>query len=84
MQGDLNDILQSNGLTASYLNGKETIAKKTKHIKPSKYIQLMGARENNLKTSTCDFRVALHHSGTVGFRVVGKAPSSKEFYGQHC
>lgn len=58
VQGTLKDILQSNGLTASYLNGKEMIAQKTKPIKPSKYIELMGARENNLKN--IDVRFPLH------------------------
>lgn len=48
-QGALHEILQSNGLTASYLNGKKVVAPPTKPIKSSKYIELIGARENNLK-----------------------------------
>ena len=48
-QGTLDDLLKSNGLTADYLNGKQSIFKKTKPIQPKKSIEIIGARENNLK-----------------------------------
>jgi excinuclease ABC subunit A len=48
-QGDLATILNSEGLTAAYLNGKQKIAEPHVAVKSSKSIQLIGARENNLK-----------------------------------
>jgi excinuclease ABC subunit A len=48
-QGDLATILNSEGLTAAYLNGKQKIADPHVAVKSSKSIQLIGARENNLK-----------------------------------
>ena len=47
-QGTLDVLLKSNGLTADYLNGKQSIFTKTKPIKSIKSIELIGARENNL------------------------------------
>ena len=72
-QGALQEILLSDGLTASYLNGKEIIAPKTKPIKSSKYIELIGARENNLKN--IDVRFPLH-SITAVTGVSGSGKSS--------
>ena len=48
-QGDLATILNSEGLTAAYLSGKQKIAEPHVAVKSSKSIQLIGARENNLK-----------------------------------
>ena len=72
-QGALQEILLSDGLTASYLNGKKIIAPKTKPIKSSKYIELIGARENNLKN--IDVRFPLH-SITAVTGVSGSGKSS--------
>jgi excinuclease ABC subunit A len=56
--GTLNDLLKSNGLTADYLNGKQSISTKTKPIQSKKSIELIGARENNL--NNIDVRFPLH------------------------
>ena len=56
--GTLNDLLKSNGLTADYLNGKQSISTKTKPIQSTKSIELIGARENNL--NNIDVRFPLH------------------------
>ncbi len=47
--GTYKDLLQSNTLTANYLNGKLEIAVPTKRRKSTQYIEVIGARENNLK-----------------------------------
>jgi excinuclease ABC subunit A len=57
-QGTLNTILKSNGLTASYLNGKQRISTKIKPIQSTKSIVLSGARENNL--NNIDVRFPLY------------------------
>jgi excinuclease ABC subunit A len=57
-QGTLNTILKSNGLTAAYLNGKQSIYTKIKSIQSTKSIELTGARENNL--NNIDVRFPLH------------------------
>ena len=57
-QGTLEALLKSNGLTADYLNGKQSISKKIKHIQSKKSIGLIGARENNL--NNIDVRFPLH------------------------
>ena len=57
-QGTLEALLKSNGLTADYLNGKQSISTKTKPIQSKKSIELIGARENNLKN--VDVRFPLH------------------------
>ncbi len=57
-QGTLDAILKSNGLTANYLNGKQSISTKTKPIQSKKSIELIGARENNL--NNVDVRFPLH------------------------
>jgi excinuclease ABC subunit A len=54
-QGTLNEILKSNGLTADYLNGKQSIYTKTKPIQSKKSIELIGARENNLNNIDVSF-----------------------------
>ena len=46
------------GLTADYLNGKQSISTETKPIQSKKSIELIGARENNL--NNIDVRFPLH------------------------
>ncbi|MFY7667074.1 excinuclease ABC subunit UvrA [Flavobacterium sp.] len=48
-QGTFNEILKSNSLTARYLNGDLEIEVPKKRRKWSAYIDILGARENNLK-----------------------------------
>ena len=57
-QGTLEALLKSNGLTADYLNGKQSISTKTIPIQSKKSIELIGARENNL--NNIDVRFPLH------------------------
>ena len=57
-QGTLDALLKSNGLTADYLNGKQSISTKTKPIQSTKSIELIGARENNL--NNINVRFPLH------------------------
>ncbi|MBL7473449.1 excinuclease ABC subunit UvrA [Robertkochia sediminum] len=47
--GNFENILKSDSLTAKYLNGEELIALPEKRRKGSFYIDVIGARENNLK-----------------------------------
>jgi excinuclease ABC subunit A len=49
-QGSLDKILKSNTLTGKYLSGKKQIEiPKTRRILPNEFLQIEGARENNLK-----------------------------------
>jgi len=48
-QGDFDEILKSDSLTAQYLNGKMQIEVPQKRRKFKNYIEIKGARENNLK-----------------------------------
>ena len=57
-QGTLEALLKSNGLTADYLNGKQSISTKIKPIQSKKSIELIGARENNL--NNIDVHFPLH------------------------
>ncbi len=55
-QGDKNQITRSdNSLTAKYLNGKEIISIPKQRRKWNNYIELLGARENNLKNVNVKF-----------------------------
>ncbi len=47
--GSFKELLQSNTLTAKYLNGKLNIEVPKQRRKNSQYIEVIGARENNLK-----------------------------------
>lgn len=59
-QGDFTDILQEKkSLTALYLNGKEKIEVPTYRRKWNSYIQVSGARENNLKNITVKFPLGI-------------------------
>jgi excinuclease ABC subunit A len=48
-EGSFEDILKSDSLTAQYLNGKLKIEVPAKRRKSNKYIEIIGARANNLK-----------------------------------
>jgi excinuclease ABC subunit A len=48
-QGDFAEILKSNSLTSQYLNGKLEIAVPKKRRTSKNFIEVKGARENNLK-----------------------------------
>lgn len=48
-QGTLKEILKSNSLTSQYLNGKLAIEIPKRREVKNQYIQIKGARENNLK-----------------------------------
>lgn len=53
--GPLSEILKSNSLTASYLNGTKEIAVPMKRRTSTNAIKLVGARENNLKNIDVTF-----------------------------
>ncbi len=53
--GDYETILASNSLTAGYLNGKLTIEVPKKRRKSTQTIEIIGARENNLKNINATF-----------------------------
>jgi excinuclease ABC subunit A len=48
-EGTLQEILKSSGLTSEYLTGKKKIEVPNKRRKSKKKLELMGAREHNLK-----------------------------------
>ncbi|QYJ67837.1 excinuclease ABC subunit UvrA [Flavobacterium litorale] len=54
-QGTYNDILQSDSLTAKYLNGELEISVPKKRRKFKRHIDVIGARENNLKNIDVTF-----------------------------
>ncbi|MCV9930712.1 excinuclease ABC subunit UvrA [Flavobacterium sp. LS1R47] len=54
-QGTYNEILKSSSLTAKYLNGDLEIAVPKHRRKSKNYIQVIGARENNLKNIDVTF-----------------------------
>ncbi len=53
--GTLKDVLKSSSLTASYLNGAMEIATPKKRRPYTNYIEIKGARENNLKNIDVTF-----------------------------
>lgn len=53
--GPLSEILKSNSLTASYLNGTKEIAVPAKRRESKNTIDIIGARENNLKNIDVSF-----------------------------
>ena len=53
--GSLKKILNSNGLTAEYLNGSKKIELPKKRRLTKSYIEIIGARENNLKNINVKF-----------------------------
>ncbi len=53
--GTLSEILKSSSLTASYLNGTLEIAVPKKRRTSKNYIEIKGARENNLKNINANF-----------------------------
>lgn len=54
-QGDFRQILKSDSLTAQYLNGKMEIAVLRSRRKSGTYIEILGARENNLQNVDVKF-----------------------------
>ena len=54
-EGPLREIIKSDTLTAKYLNGKMKIPVPGNRKKPSKWISIIGARENNLKDINASF-----------------------------
>ena len=54
-QGPYEEILKSDSLTAKYLNGQEEIAVPSKRRKFKHHIEVIGARENNLKNENFTF-----------------------------
>ena len=54
-EGPLREIIKSDTLTAKYLNGKMKIPVPGNRKKPSKWISIIGARENNLKDINVSF-----------------------------
>lgn len=48
-QGSFSELLKSNTLTAEYLNGNKKISIPKNRRKPINYVEIIGARENNLK-----------------------------------
>nr|WP_299381926.1 excinuclease ABC subunit UvrA [Allomuricauda sp.] len=53
--GSLDHILESNSLTADYLNGTKEITVPTERRNSKNYVQIVGARENNLKNIDVTF-----------------------------
>ncbi|MCL6266093.1 excinuclease ABC subunit UvrA [Flagellimonas myxillae] len=53
--GNLDKILQANSLTADYLNGTKEITVPAERRNSKNYIQIVGARENNLKNIDVTF-----------------------------
>jgi excinuclease ABC subunit A len=54
-QGTFEEIIKSDSLTAQYLNGKMEIATPKIRRKWNQYIEIIGARENNLQNVTAKF-----------------------------
>ncbi len=57
--GTLKDILKSDSLTASYLNGKMEIEIPEKRRTSKNRIKILGARENNLKNIDVEFQLGV-------------------------
>ncbi len=54
-EGNFNEILKADSLTAKYLNGEMEIAVPQKRRKFKNHIEVIGARENNLKNMDVNF-----------------------------
>ncbi|MGA8854868.1 MAG: excinuclease ABC subunit UvrA, partial [Christiangramia sp.] len=57
--GTMKDILKSDSLTASYLNGKMEIEVPKKRRTSKEKIKVLGARENNLKNLDVEFQLGI-------------------------
>lgn len=90
-QGDHHQLLkEKNSLTAQYLTGKMEIPVPEKRRKWSSYIEVLGARENNLKDVNVKFPLGVMTvitgvSGSGKTSLVKKilAPALKKMYGGH-
>ena len=71
--GKPNEMTEVESHTARYLNGEEEIAVPTERKEARKFIQIVGARENNLKNVNVDIPL---HSLTVITGVSGSGKSS--------
>lgn len=54
-QGSFSEIIKENSLTSQYLSGREKIEIPQKRRKSKNYIEVIGARENNLKNQNFKF-----------------------------
>ena len=54
-QGDAKALEKANTLTSDYLNNKKQVSDKKERRKSNNYIEVFGARENNLKGFDCKF-----------------------------
>lgn len=72
-QGDAKALIKANTLTSDYLNAKKSVSDKTEVRKSNNYIEVFGARENNLKGVDCKFPL---NAMTVVSGVSGSGKSS--------
>jgi excinuclease ABC subunit A len=72
-QGDAKALTKANTLTSDYLNHKKKVSDKTEIRTSNNYIEVFGARENNLKGVDCKFPL---NAMTVVSGVSGSGKSS--------
>ncbi|MFM7900946.1 MAG: excinuclease ABC subunit A, partial [Bacteroidota bacterium] len=54
-QGSFNEMVRSNGLTGKYLSGTQTIPVPERRRKWKQFVEISGARENNLQNINAKF-----------------------------
>lgn len=72
-QGGVKALLEANTLTADYLNNEKSVSEKTDTRFSNNFIEVIGARENNLKGFDCKFPL---NAMTVVSGVSGSGKSS--------